>query len=265
MDQYELLVPTAASKKNEAIIKRNYAKLIMEIAKNLETVNPDMDDFHTFVINIFDASELPKVETVQDMFKILSEKKCWSFIDVSNLASIVEEFSEGFEDQNKKRIKQYKEELSGFKAATKIVNFMNSNRENEPDDGSDSEEYISIDSDKAKYDEKYRKKLSIKLNEGEGGTKITLRSLEYVEKLWKSLCEEFEMPSLPKLLDSIVSGSIIVTWIVRRIHAQKILHNIFHAAIFLKQELIVGIYLEGVCIYDDVSGIATAEVNYIRF
>ena len=257
-------ISTAASKKNEAIIKKNYARLIMKIARNLAKVKPDMDDFHTFVINIFDASELPKVETVQDMFKILSEKKCWSFLDVSILESIVEEFSEGFEDQNKKLIKEYKEGLSGFKAATKIVNFMNSKWEEEPDDGSDSEEYISIDSDKAKYDEKYRKKLSLKLNEGEGGTKISLQSLEYVEKLWASLCEEFNMPSLPKLLDSIVSGSIIVTWIVRRIHAQKILHNIFHAAVFLKRELVVGIYLEGVCIYDDVSGVATTEVNYIK-
>ena len=262
MDQIEL-APTAARKKNVAIIKKNYAKLIMEIAKNLETAKPNMEEFHTFIINIFDARELPRAETVKYMFKILSEKKCWNFIDVSNLESIVEEFSVGFKDQNKKLMKQYKEELSGFKAATKIVDFMNLKRKEEPDDGSDGEEYISIDSNKEKYDEKYRKKLSIKLYDGKGGTKITLRSLEYVDKLWNSLCEEFEMPSLPKLLDSIMSGCIIVTWIIRRIHAQKILHNVFHAAVFLKQELIVRVYLEGVCIYDDESGVATTEVNYI--
>jgi len=129
----------------------------------------------------------------------------------------------------------------------------------------DEEDKETLASQKSKYDTKYRKKLSVKLYDGIGGSKITLKSLDYIEKFWNSLCDEFEMPSLPKLLDSIVCGSIVITWIVRRIHAQKILNNIRWALDFLKKEFILEINLERVCIYNENSGVATAEVSTFNY
>lgn len=253
----------AASKKNMATIKKNYSKLIRNITNNLNKVDLDMSSFHSFIIHMFDADDLPRAETVQDMFDILTKKRCWDYLTIYNLESIVEEFSEKYVDQNKTMIKQYKEELAGFKTAIKIIEYMAGSKA-KVDSEEEDEEYVSLSSEKEKYDNKYRKKLSLKLHEGQGGAKITFKSLEYVEKLWDSLCDEFEMPSLPKLLDSITYGSIIITWIVRRINAQKILSQIFYHVEFLKQEMVIEICLENVCIYNENSGISTAEVSPIN-
>ncbi len=260
IDYTEMQASKAASRKNMATIKKNYSKLIKNVTSNLNKANPDMSSFHSFVIHMFDAEDLPRAETVQDMFDVLTKKRCWDYLTVYNLESIVEEFSEQYEDQNKKMIKQYKEELAGFKAAIKIIEYMAGSKAEE--ECEEDEEYVCLLSEKEKYDDKYRKKLSLKLHEGKrGGAKITFSSLQYVEKLWDSLCDEFEMPSLPKLLDSITYGSIIITWIVRRINAQKILSQIFYHVEFLKQEMVIEICLENVCIYNENSGTSTVEVS----
>ena len=222
-----------------------------------------MDEFYTFVMNILDDQNIPRADNVKEVFKTLTSNRCWNFLDISSLESIVEEFSKEFEEQNRKLIKEYKEALTGFKTATKIVDYMSENEEktnNFEDDSDDEEEAETLVSQKSKYDKKYRKELSVKLY-GKHESKITLKSLEYIEKFWTSLCDEFDMPSLPKLLDSIVYGSIVITWLVRRIHAQKILNNIHRTLDFLKKEFILEISLESVCIYNEDSGVATAEVS----
>ena len=255
IDDCEQLAAKVVTRKNTAMIKKNYSKLIMKITRNLTKVDPDMSSFYQFVINLLDVEDLPKAESVKDIFEILTKRKYWKFTDVDYLESIVELFSEDLEDLNMKMIKEYKEDLAGFKIATKIADFVNSDKQN-------GEEYISIMADVTKYDEKYRKKLAIQLDGSKGklGVKISLKSLQYIEKLWNSLCDEFMMPSLPKLLDSIVAGSIIVTWLIRRVHARKILDRIGCTVEFLRNEFIVGVFLEDVCIYDEDSGVANVEV-----
>lgn len=263
IDECEILgSKSSVTGKNTSMIKVNYFKLIKKISSNLTKVAPDMSEFHQFLVDLLDAGDLPKAKSVKDIFDILTQKKYWGFTDVNYLESIVELFSDDYEAQNMKMIKEYKEDLAGFKIATKITDFIHSDKENKIDGMSESEEYTSIMADAAKYDEKYRKKLSFKLAEGKGlNVKISMKSLQYIEKLWDSLCDQFEMPSLPKVLDSIVAGSIIVTWLVRHVQARKILDKISCAVDFLKDEFIVGVFLEDVRIYDQDSGVVDIEVH----
>ena len=259
IDESELLATKAISRKNTALIRKNYSKLIMKITGNLMKVDLNMSDFRHFVIHLFDAGGIPTGCSVRDVFNILTEKRYWNFIDVTDLESIVGMFSGGFEDENMKLIKEYRKELAGFKIAIKMTDFI---RENGVLSLSGSEEYTSIMADTGKYDDQYRKKLSLKLDGGKGRTKIFSKSLQYIEKLWNSLCDEFDMPSLSKLLDSIVKGSIVITWLVRCVHARKILDKINSAVEFLMVEFIVQVSLESVCIYDEHCGVADLEVHY---
>ena len=175
----------------------------MKIIKNLTEAKLDMGDFHDFIRSLFETGDnIPKDYTVKQVFKELDKLKCWNFLDITGLESIVEMFDEDHEAQNMKLIKEYKEMLTGYKAVTKITDFILQHKSMEEA----GQEYRSIKEDTEKYDEKYRSKLSIKLFGGEAPVKLSMLSLEYIEKLWNSLCIEFHMPSLPRLLDSIVIG-----------------------------------------------------------
>ena len=39
-------------------------------------------------------------------------------------------------------------------------------------------------------------------------------SLKYVQDLWKQLADEFDLPFQTAVLDSVLSGSVIITWLV---------------------------------------------------
>ena len=178
----------------------------MKIIKNLTEAKLDMGDFHDFIQSLFETGDnIPKDYTVKQVFKELDKLKYWNFLDITGLESIVEMFDEDHEAQNMKLIKEYKEKLTGYKAVTKITDFIQ-HKENIKEEEEAGQEYRSIKEDTEKYDEKYRSKLSIKLFGGEAPVKLSMQSLEYIEKLWNSLCIEFHMPSLPRLLDSIVIG-----------------------------------------------------------
>ena len=246
--------------KNMALIKEDYITLKEKIVKNLMKVNPNMSDFRQHVIELFDAgNSIPSDGKIKDIFKALTEKKFWNFYDVSYLESIIKKFSQELEVENMALVSEYKKQLAGFRTATKIADYIKSN----PEAQKLSEEYVSIKEEEGKYDERYRMKLSAKLKgKDKFGIKISLKSLEYVEKLWNSLCEEFDMPSLPKLLDSIVDGSIIIHWLILHTQARSILERIREAVGFFERNFIANIYLEKICIYDEESGVVHQKVSY---
>ncbi len=181
-------------------------------------------------------------------------------MDVSVLEDIVEQFSKEYEKENMKIIRKYQDELAGFKVATRITDYIKSDHRN------GSEEYTSIAEESEKYNEQYRSKLSVKLLGDKAQIKISLQSLQYVEKLWISLCNEFKMPSLQKVLDSIVEGSVIIHWLISHEHARMILEGVKDAVDFFKRECISSVRLEEVCIYDsDSEGLAEEKVRLLLF
>jgi hypothetical protein len=237
------------------MIRLSYSKLKSEVARNLGKVVEDMDDFHQCILDLFDASgeSIRAASDVKKVFQVLTEKSYWSFIDVSNLESIVEEFGGELKEQCLHLINQYKEELRGFKTATKIVEFIERN-ENE---GSDGNEYVSLKEEKEKYDVVYRSKLSVKL-----GGRISMASLIYVEKLWDSLCLEFDLPSLPHVLDDI-SECNTIHWLIQHRLTWKILEKSSDSVEFFKR--VVNVSLEGVCIYNQKTGIRDLKVRICHY
>ena len=259
IDQADLRAPKVAERKNDKMILENFTKLKMKIIKNLTEAKLDMDDFHDFIESLFETGDsIPKDYTVKQVFKELDKLKYWNFLDTTGLESIIEMFDEDHEAQNMKMIKEYKEKLAGYKAATRITDFIQRTKKSMEEAG---QEYQSIKGDEEKYDEKYRSKLSIKLFGEEAPVKLGMESLEYVEKLWDSLCIEFHMPSLPRLLDSIIIGSIIINWLIRHAHVMKVLERVHSAVHFFGRKFIASVSIEMVCIYDHDKGVAEQKVN----
>lgn len=259
----EFLFTKAADKKNTSMIKRSYSRLKKDVAKNLAQVVEDIPDFHHYIMDIFSAGDsLQEADDVHKIFKLLTEKSYWNFLDVSNLERIVEEYGGDLEEESLQLINEYKEKLKGFKAAIKIAEFMEGHRRNEDENGTG--EYTSLREEQGKYDVQYRTKLSVKLcaENKQPSIKISLQSLLYVEKLWDSLCLDFNLPSLPHVLDDIIMGSIIIHWIVEHQVTWRILERVSSAkaAEFFEREAITIVCLEGVCIYNQKTGVRVQKV-----
>ena len=237
------------------MIKDSFIQLKMKIVKKLMAAEPDMDDFHDFIESLFETGDnIPKDYTVKQVFKELDKLKYWNFLDVSTLERIVKRFDKDHKVQNMEMIKEYKKELAGFKAVTKIKDFIQHDKTDIEESGQEYKE------DKEKYDEKYRSKLSIKLFGGKTPVKLDMQSLEYVEELWDSLCDEFHMPSLPRLLDSITIGSIIINWLIHHAHVMKVLERVWSTVHFFESRNIASVSIERVCIYDHDKGVAEQKV-----
>ena len=112
-----------------------------------------------------------------------------------------------------KYISSYKAELAGFKATTKIIDFIEECNDEEDIAYSDD----SIGQFKARYDKKYYRRLAVKLK-----SPVAENSLEYVDDFWRSIADLFLLPSLPVLLESIHRGCTEITWSISSKAASKI-------------------------------------------
>ena len=245
--------------KNKTMIKKEFFKLKEYIAGNLSKVNIDTDDFHDYVEDVFDASgSIPEASSISTIFKTLTKKRFWDFLDISRLESIVEMFSGDLEGENIKMIKMYKANLAGFKVATKIKDLIAANKEIGSSDD-------TIDEHEQKYDKKYLTDLSLKLfQDKKASIKLSLQSLKYIDKLWSSLCEEFHMPSLPHLLDKIVEGCIAIHWVVHHNLVFKLLEGVSGAVEFFEREVIVNVCVQEVCVYSHETGVVNHKVKRLH-
>lgn len=242
------------------MIRTEHFKLKQSIIKNLKEVDVDIDVFRDYVQELFDAGDsLTAADDIAKIFKILTDKKYWSFLDVSGLESIVEVFSAHLEEENEQLISIYQENLNGYLATTKIKDYMS----DRSDEENGSQASLSKAESEKRYDEKYRTDLSVKLlGKKNPSVNISLQSLEYIKIVWKKLGKAFNMPSLPHVLDKIVKGCVVVHWIVCHDFTRKILEEITSANVMelFERESIGNLHLENVCVYDQETGVANQKV-----
>lgn len=258
-------------KKNSTTqINSEYEKLKSAIKRKLKkTTELDIDDFYSHIISIFEPEDVAKIipdmstrEDVDKVFKVLTKNRLWGFGDVSQLASIADRFIEGDDSASiQQMIQGYRNDLSGYRATTKIVDWMLSNELKERDDDED-EMYESVASNPDKYSRKYRRKLSAKLfKDAEGRAQLTMKSLEYIERIWNNLCAEFDISSLSAVLDDIQTGCIQVTWLISPPSASKVLDHIGEAVEFLRSKFISIILIEDIIIYNESCGVTNQQVR----
>ena len=116
----------------------------------------------------------------------------WNFRNYSPLESLIEEY--GGDDTNLlTQLGQFKKDRSSFQLATKIKDYIPAAK------SLLAESDKPVESAQLKRDTKYFRKLSIKLDEC-----VAHYSLEYLEKLWKSLARTLLLPPVSFVLDFIL-------------------------------------------------------------
>jgi len=210
----------------------------------------DINDFSEFILLFFEGDVGQKLVTgtsqnISDIFKDITRHKLWDFMNYYSIEAILEEFGGG-DGEVTQLLRDYKMELAGFKAATKIVDYINFTKPGGDVADTDS----SLTPNIARYDSTFCQKLSMKLD-----TRVEEKGLFYLDDLWKSVAAHFMLPSLPVLLESIREGCVEVTWLVPPSHTMQIQWNIDGALEFLQRNGIFRISINDDAVYDNTSSL----------
>ena len=120
---------------------------------------------------------------------------------------------------------QYKAYLSGFCATTKLIDYIH---------------YTNIDSI-------------------DGANELPLKEftkLQYQKLMaklkWEQFAEEFDIPSLTAVIDSVLSGSLIITWLVPPDLADKIVVSVHKSTAFFQKHHITYVAVDDKPLYDTI-------------
>ena len=237
-------------KQSQAKIKGSFATLVRKVTAKLEQKHFSIDEFRLYIFNLFPPGDIiADSATVTDIFGTLSRNRLWDYSYCTPIEEIANEFG-GDDFELRGWIDEYKSELAGFKAITRIVDYIKMCGNEE--EIADAEQ--SIRQDMARYDRRYCRKLTVKLK-----SRVTEKSLDYIDQFWRSIADHFLLPSLSALLDSIQEGCVEVTWLVPTLSALQIQANIQDSTAFLEKCEVMQVIMDGEILYDE-EGLGTVSI-----
>jgi len=224
----------AVARQNYQMIRGKFARLVRIASSRLQPII-NIDEFRVFVVNLFQPGDcIPDSGSVHAIFNAITKNGLWDCVNHFPLKQVIEEFAA--EDiQLSESVRQYEEARSGYMLCTKISDHIGVVAAS---DSSDTDSDEQLDENPAKYDARYYRKLSLKVN-----AEVTEMSMEYVSVLWRSLASRYRLPSRAAILDSVCADCILVTWLVPTKHTPELVekahadpdffqeHNVLWAAV----------------------------------
>ena len=206
----------------------------------MEAQQAKISDVHQFLVASFQGCCISEAPDLTKLFNIITQAKLWSYDNYVPLQELAEQFLPD-DEQIRKHISDYRNQLAGFCTTTKIIDFVNLSKLEESED--DPQQPFSP----GKY-KKYYWKLKIKLKLDKRITELTL---SYVNKLWQSLAEEFDLPSLTAVLDKIIDGSLVISWRILPHIADMIRASSSKALRFYQRHGIVEVHIDDHLLYNE--------------
>ena len=142
---------------SQAKIKGSFATLVRKVAAKLEQRHLSINEFRLYMFSLFPPGDIiADSTTVTDIFGLLSRHRLWDYSYCTPIEEIANEFGgDGLE--LKGWINDYKSELTGFKATTRIVEYIKICSDEEIADAEQS-----LHQDMARYDRRYCQKITFK-------------------------------------------------------------------------------------------------------
>ena len=229
---------------NKRNITAKYATLLTKVYNRLQQKQTDVRGFRLFAVARFPPGNcIPLTTDLEEIFEAITRNGLWDFLNYHPLEDIVHHFGEG-DEQMKHWVREYKADLAGFKACTKIVDYLSEVESDSSFDESDSD--LPTLPKPARYDNQYYRKLSLKLK-----VKVTDQSLSYIDDIWTSVSEYLLLPPLSALLDHICKGSITVVWLIPTGLVPQSLKRIRQGSDFFQQNSIESVTLDYKCVYNE--------------
>ena len=216
---------------------------MLKVASKLDEKDINMKKFRLYIVTLFRRCNRQSIiagnHSVTDIFEAISRYSFWNFSSCTRIEKIAKQFG-GDDLELKGWIDEYKSELAGFKATTKIVKYIERCNDKEI-----VHSHQSLQNDMARYNNDYCHKLTVKLK-----SHVTEKSLDYIDQFWMSFADHFLLPSLSALLDSIQKGCVEVTWLVPTLSALQIQANIQDSTQFLEKLEVIRVIMEGEILYE---------------
>ena len=233
-------------------IKRQFASLQVEVRSAMEARQVKVSDVHQFLVSFFQSECcIPEAPDLTKLFNIITEAKLWRYDHYGPLEELAETFLPDDQNPARKLVSKYKDQLSGFFVATKIVDFIDLSEldDSEDDSDDDSADDTQQSLSRKEYKKLYRElKVTMKLDRTIKFSDITM---SYIDTLWKALIKEFNLPPLTAIIKKIVGGSLIITWLVPLQVSTVIAVSYSKALRFYQQHNIVLVELDGCTLYDE--------------
>jgi hypothetical protein len=205
-----------------------------------------MADLLEYVKHYFEIDEcFAGVTNISDTFTAASVNGLWSYLHYSPLEMLTKRFLRN-DAETKQLIAEYKSQLTGYQLTTKLIDYIKEKKLQGDDDTDQPTQFTA---------EHYKKiKVVIQLDR-----KVSDLSLMYVQELWSSFAEEFNIPSLTAVVDHIAPGSLEITWRVPPHEAELIRPS----ARFSRQHKITLIAIDDHVIYDEKQMVSDALLSYL--
>ena len=229
---------------NEDEIKGRFAYLLDSVESALEANNYKAEDVRKFIIKMFHCSDdcIPK-SNLSDIFNAVSVNKFWSYEHHSPVETLIRNLI----PDHRSLMTQYKERLAGFYLTTKLIEYIH---EKSLDDQYDSDmDERDISGGKIQYTTKQYRRLTVKLNMPQ--RKMTQISMIYIQDLWESFADEFNIPSLTAVIDKILEGSLEIVWLILPHFAELIETSAHKSMEFFRRHDITYVAIEDRIIYDE--------------
>ena len=223
-------------------LRGQFSSLLDKVQSALQSHDISVDRVRHFLIRYFRCdSWAQKFSDLDELFDAVSVAKLWNYDHYGPLEEVTEQLLPN-DVSVKKLMSEYKNRLNGYYTATKISDFIKDSKLE--DSEQDPQQPLPVNTFTLKD---YRKlKITLKLDR-----KVSAMTLTYVDELWRSLAEEFDLPSLTAVIHSIVDGSLEITWLVLPNVAEKIRATYSKALRFYQCHNVVEVYIDDEILYDE--------------
>jgi len=183
--------------------------------------------------------------TISEMFETLTVEGAWDYLNYYPLECIIEKFGN---ESTKKRMEQYKRDLTGYTLMTAIKDHLDAVDMEHP-----THRILPIPQEKLFFI------LSCKVK-----ANITNHSLRYVRDVWRSLAERFQLPMPALLLHKIAKGCLEITWCSPAELASYVIRKAKQSADYFKEQHFLQVSVDSVSVYTERKVEVSVEVRHVQ-
>lgn len=231
----------ALTKKNLQKTQDKFLSLLLEVRIAMQNHPVSVENVHQYLVSMFERGDcIPKTSNLTDIFEAVSIEKLWRFDNYEPLESLASKFLPAG-DTRLKLISEYKTQLSHFRSTTKIIDYISLQPQI-----LDSEYDSKGDSKSDDHLHKLKLKLKPK-------RRISELTLAYVDTIWRSVTEEFDIAESTVVLKRIATGCLEIEWLVLPSVANKIMSSSASAEAkkFFAHHQCIVVAVDGKIVYHD--------------
>ena len=198
---------------NTRIINGKFSKLVTKSCKRLQTKGINIKEVQVFLITMYSSPNsrdgidtittvIKSAESLNEIFVGLGEYGLWDYLNYDLLQDMIEVFASD-DDELNGMMDQYMKDLTGYLLTCEILKYLEATHPSATTSDSEDSDGENVPLFPPQQKRMFFKELSIMCQ-----INVTDHTLRYVTDLWRSLKNQFKLPSLRKILRDFAEGNI---------------------------------------------------------